>query len=103
MVSSDLKLLEKVLTDLCYQVLDRFISDYVVDDIEKNPSQLSKTILLKKSESQIKKSIKKSINSLKKAGITSLELADQNPDIVTKLMNDVQQEVMKDAETVSKK
>lgn len=101
-MTSDLKLLEKVLTDLCFQVLDRFISDYVVDDIEKNPSQLGKASLLKKSELQINKAIKKSINSLKKAGITSLELANKNPDIVTKLMNDVQQQVMRDAETVSK-
>ena len=100
MTIRDERILRRTLESIIYGALERFISDHVTAELEKNSVQVDKNALLQQSEKIVKRAVDKAINELKKNGLTSLEALSENPDLVDNLMTKIQDDMISDAESV---
>jgi len=82
-----------------YAAIERFISDYVVPEIEKNSVKADKEALLKKGEEIVDNAVNRAIKELEK-NFNSLEELEENPELVDDLMSKVQQDMITDAESL---
>ena len=83
-----------------YAAIERFISDHVVPEIEKNSVKVAKVELLKKGEDIVDRAVDRAIRELERNGFKSLEELEENPTLVEKLMNKIQNDMISDAESL---
>jgi len=93
------RVLRSTLRISLYAAIERFISDHVVPEIEKNSVKADKVALLKKGEEVVDKAVNQAIKELEK-NFDSLEEVEGNPELVDELMSKVQQDMIRDAESL---
>ncbi len=102
MKNTDTVILENFFRNLFYSVIEQFIP-HAIPEIENELTRSSRDILLKKSKPIVEKAVKKAVKELKKHNITTMESLSENPDLITRLMGNIQNGMEKDAEKLSKK
>ena len=103
MTSKDESILRSTIKQVIYGALERFVSDHVTVELEKNSVRLDRESLLEQSEKIVDQTVNKAIKELKKNGFTSLEDVDDNPEVVDNLLTKLQEEIITNAQPVSKK
>lgn len=102
MSHNDTGLLEKFLQGVLHSSYVAFAA-VVYPDVEDPETEKKRQQLIDKSVSITKKYAKEAADVLRSKNITTMESMVQNEDVVVELVNKIQKEMEKDAETLSKK
>jgi len=85
---------------ILYGAMERFISDHVVPEIEKNSVKADKEALLIKAEVIVDKAVSRAIQEIEKNNFDSLEQLENEPELVDRLMTTIQNDMITDAESL---
>ena len=93
-------ILRGTLRTILYGAMERFVSDHVVPEIEKNSVKANKDALLIKAEGIVDRAVSRAIREIKRHNFNSLDELEEQPELVTDLMDKIQQDMISDAESL---